>query len=109
MVIILVLYGYPDQTQNHLEEISSQEILDSFNKELDSESKENFENSPGLAERSKGKNLSWLSYQKDVFGNIGSTPPNSIFYVKKLYRKPYRYPLTYQSSYPYTHQSPFQV
>ena len=47
----------------------------------------------------------FANYIKGPFHDVttGSTPLN--FYRKCLYRKPYRYPFKYQSSYPLPHLS----
>lgn len=47
----------------------------------------------------------WTNYNQAPFDYVktGSDPIN--FYIKPIYRKPYRYPYKFHSSYPYDHFS----
>ena len=51
----------------------------------------------------------WANYERKPFNYLttGSTPLN--YYRKDLYRLPYRYPFTFQKSYPLPNQSYYDL
>ena len=50
----------------------------------------------------------WEIYSQGPFNEMKTMPPNPVFYVKPLYRKPYNYPFGYEQSYPVNHYSNFK-
>lgn len=82
------------------EENNVSEIINDFEKTLQKEIKESFESPNSQIP------LGWSVYQSGPFNNI-STHYNRdpVFYVKKIYRKPYMWPNTFKSTYPIEHQS----
>lgn len=61
-----------------------------------------------LIEKRITKIENWTMYRQLPYGHIktGSKPLN--FYRMDRYRKPYRYPVTFDQSYPTPHKSPFK-
>lgn len=51
-------------------------------------------------------NEGWESYRRPPYGYVSTGADPIYFYRRDLYRKPYRWHLTFSSSYPYPHQQP---
>jgi len=50
----------------------------------------------------------WDLYTQSPYYEWKTHPRKAVFYEKPLYRKPYRYPFKYISSYPIPHLAPFK-
>ena len=98
-----------------IEEMNTQELITDFNLLLESQKaskeQEKFNPSafqltsePGMAQQPKG----WDIYTQSPFYFMKTSPNKPVFYEKPLYRKPYRFPFGYMSSYPFNHFSHFQ-
>ena len=114
-LVIVCIFGYQDVLNNNnknIEEMNTQELITDFNLLLESEKsqkeKENFQsltNSDYMKEFAKG----WDIYTQAPFYFWKSHPKNPVFYEKPLYRKPYRFPFGYDSSYPIPHFNHFET
>jgi hypothetical protein len=119
-LVIVCIFSYPDVLNNignenkSIEEMNTQELITDFNLLLESEKtqkvqeKENFQsltNSDYMKEFAKG----WDIYTQAPFYFWKSHPKNPVFYEKPLYRKPYRFPFGYDSSYPIPHFNHFEI
>jgi hypothetical protein len=98
-----------------IEEMNTQELITDFNLLLESQKaakeQEKFNPSafqltsePGMVQQPKG----WDIYTQSPFYFMKTNPNKPVFYEKPLYRKPYRFPFGYMSSYPFNHFSHFQ-
>jgi hypothetical protein len=111
-IIVVCFFTYPDVFMpKTIENMNTEEIITDFEKLIQ------FENDKGIKENftplSKTEfgdgTTSWGIYTQGPFYEIKTHPRNPVFYVKPIYRKPYRFPYKYMSSYPVTHSSPFNV
>jgi hypothetical protein len=48
----------------------------------------------------------WTVYQSDPYGEASTGASPLTFYERNRYRKPYRWPFTFESSFPYVHEQP---
>jgi len=114
-LVIVCIFGYPDVLNNNnknIEEMNTQELITDFNLLIESEKSqkeiEKFQsltNSDYMKEFAKG----WDIYTQAPFFFWKSHPKNPVFYEKPLYRKPYRFPFGYDSSYPIPHFNHFET
>jgi hypothetical protein len=102
-----------------IEEMNTQELITDFNLLLESQKAAKQE------AQTKGEKFSpscfqlnsepgnyakgWELYTQAPFYSWKSHPNKPVFYEKPLYRKPYRFPFGYMSSYPFNHFSHFQI
>lgn len=49
----------------------------------------------------------WDSYQSAPYGEMSTGTTPLTFYERNSYRKPYRWPFTFESSYPEPHLQPY--
>lgn len=108
ILLILCIFSYKD-TPKTIDDMNSSEIVKDFEVNLQNEKKvkESFTTSltnTDFMDFSKG----WDVYTQTPLLNWKSAPKKTVFYEKTLYRKPYRYPFQYFSSYPVPHMSFFQ-
>jgi FtsZ-interacting cell division protein ZipA len=101
--------------EKHIEEMSSEEIITDFNLLFNKENfgnklynnnnqnnnkNNNKNNNPtGRNYYDEGKS-SWDMYTQAPYYFIKTHPNKPVFYEKTIYRKPYNFPVTYESSYP---------
>lgn len=50
----------------------------------------------------------WKTYCQKPYGRCFTASKQSAWYPLPAYRKPYRYPYKFQTSYPFKHRTPFQ-
>ncbi len=111
VLLIVCIFSYKDQNKT-IDDMNSSEIVKDFEHTLQnnpnvSSVKEDFSSSltnTDFMDFSKG----WDVYTQTPLLNWKSAPKKTVFYEKTLYRKPYRYPFQYFSSYPVPHMSFFQ-
>jgi hypothetical protein len=107
VLLIVCIFSYKDtNTSKTIDDMNSSEIVKDFEENLKNP-KENFTTSltnTDFMDFSKG----WDVYTQTPLLNWRSAPKKTVFYEKTLYRKPYRYPFQYFSSYPVPHMSFFQ-
>jgi hypothetical protein len=110
VLLIVCIFSYKDKdtTQKTIDNMDTSEIVKDFEDSLQGKTKETF-STPSLTNTdfmdfSKG----WDVYTQTPLLNWKSAPKKTVFYEKTLYRKPYRYPFQYFSSYPVPHMSFFQ-
>ena len=109
VLLIVCIFSYQDTNKNTsktIDDMNISEIVNDFEHSLQN-NKENFTTSltnTDFMDFSKG----WDVYTQTPLLNWKSTPKKAVFYEKTLYRKPYRYPFQYLSSYPVPHMSFFQ-
>jgi hypothetical protein len=111
-IIVVCFFTYPDVFMpKTIENMNTEEIITDFEKIIQQENdkgiKENF--TPLSKTEFADGTTSWGIYSQGPFYEIKTHPRNPVFYVKPIYRKPYRFPYKYMSSYPITHSSPFNV
>ena len=111
-IIVVCFFTYPDVFMpKTIENMNTEEIITDFEKIIQQENdkgiKENF--TPLSKTEFANGTTSWGIYSQGPFYEIKTHPRNPVFYVKPIYRKPYRFPYKYMSSYPITHSSPFNV
>ena len=85
-----------------IEEMSSEEIITDFNLLLNKEkfgTQHYSNNINGGNDYDKG-NSSWNMYTQAPYYFIKTHPDKPVFYEKPIYRKPYNFPVQYESSYP---------
>lgn len=103
-----------------IEEMNTQELITDFNLLLESQkvAKEQAQQTKGEKFSPSGFQLNsepgnyakgWELYTQAPFYFWKSHPNKPVFYEKPLYRKPYRFPFGYMSSYPFDHFSHFQI
>lgn len=51
----------------------------------------------------------WDVYQSNPYGNADTGSSPLTFYERNSYRKPFRWPFTFESSFPYKHQSNYDA
>jgi hypothetical protein len=89
----------------NIEEMSSEEIITDFNLLLNKEKfgihlyNNNGNNINGGNDYDKGR-TSWNMYTQAPYYFIKTHPNKPVFYEKTIYRKPYNFPVYYESSYP---------
>ena len=114
-----------------IEKMNSEEIITDFEKIIQSENQRvtlnngtntNTINNKKINEKFSSLNMNsnynnntelnnvkgWEIYSQGPFNELKTMPPNPVFYVKPLYRKPYNYPFGYEQSYPVNHYSNFK-
>ena len=114
-----------------IEKMNSEEIITDFEKIIQSENQAVFLNNNTGTGTGTGKKINekfsslnmnsdhnnntklnnvkgWEIYSQGPFNEMKTMPPNPVFYVKPLYRKPYNYPFGYEQSYPVNHYSNFK-
>jgi len=111
-IIFVCFFTYPDVFMpKTIENMNTEEIITDFEKIIQQENdkgiKENF--TPLSKTEFADGTTSWNIYSQGPFYELKTHPRNPVFYVKPIYRKPYRFPYKYMSSYPITHSSPFNV
>jgi hypothetical protein len=111
-IIVVCFFTYPDVFMpKTIENMNTEEIITDFEKIIQQENdkgiKENF--TPLSKTEFADGTTSWNIYSQGPFYELKTHPRNPVFYVKPIYRKPYRFPYKYMSSYPITHSSPFNV
>jgi hypothetical protein len=111
-IIVVCFFTYPDVFMSKtIENMNTEEIITDFEKIIQQENdkgiKENF--TPLSKTEFADGTTSWGIYSQGPFYELKTHPRNPVFYVKPIYRKPYRFPYKYMSSYPITHSSPFNV
>ena len=111
-IIVVCFFTYPDVFMpKTIENMNTEEIITDFEKIIQQENdkgiKENF--TPLSKTEFADGTTSWGIYSQGPFYELKTHPRNPVFYVKPIYRKPYRFPYKYMSSYPITHSSPFNV
>ena len=111
-IIVVCFFTYPDVFMpKTIENMNTEEIITDFEKIIQQENdkgiKENF--TPLSKTEFADGATSWDIYSQGPFYELKTHPRNPVFYVKPIYRKPYRFPYKYMSSYPITHSSPFNV
>jgi len=117
-VLLVCIYSYPDMfIPRTIENMNTEEIITDFEKIIQNENnkrqiktKEGF-NNPRLTdtEFKKPEDSSWGIFTQWPFYELQTHPREPKFYVKPLYRKPYNYPFTFESSYPIPHQRPYKI
>lgn len=65
-----------------------------------------FANYTGEAQELNNLKETWESYKKPPYGYVSTGADPIYYYRHDRFRKPYRWPLTFSSSYPYPHQEP---
>lgn len=65
-----------------------------------------FANYTGEAQKLNDLEEGWQSYRTPPYGYVSTGSDPIYYYQRDLYRKPYRWPLTFTSSYPYPHNQP---
>lgn len=112
IIIMICLSTFPantgkDPREDPLGNITGKELIQDFENEL--QQKEKFSSlSSNQVDLTKSAIApsGWNIYNQGPFNNWSTFPNNkAVFYEKKVYRKPYRWPFTYTSSYPVKHQS----
>lgn len=111
-IIVVCFFTYPDVFMpKTIENMNTEEIITDFEKIIQQENdkgiKENF--TPLSKTEFADGTTSWGIYSQGPFYELKTHPRDPVFYVKPIYRKPYRFPYKYMSSYPITHSSPFNV
>ena len=113
-IIVVCFFTYPDVfIPKTIENMNTEEIITDFEKLIQFENDKGKDTKENFTPLSKTEfadgTTSWGVYTQGPFYEIKTHPRNPVFYVKPLYRKPYRFPYKYMSSYPITHSSPFNV
>jgi hypothetical protein len=110
VLLILCIFSYKDIPKT-IDDMDSSEIVADFEANLQNNKKKGIKEdftstitNTDFMDFSKG----WDLYTQTPLLNWKSTPKKAVFYEKTLYRKPYRYPFQYLSSYPVSHWSFFQ-
>jgi hypothetical protein len=101
--------------------MNTEELITDFNLLIESEkaktgslklkSTEEFENLTPIEKTEYMKEFaksSWSMYTQAPYYFIKTHPNKPVFYEKIIYRKPYRYPIGYSSSYPINHFNFFE-
>lgn len=57
----------------------------------------------------KEKTKNWQLYLSSPYCDVKMMPPNPGFYKQPIYRKPYRWPFTFSSSYPIKHNTSYSI
>jgi hypothetical protein len=115
-IVIVCLFGFDgiEYNKKTIEEMNTQELITDFNLLLESQKaakiQEQFTPSAFQLTSEPGKALKpgWNVYSQPPFYFWKTHPNKPVFYEKTLYRKPYRFPFGYMSSYPFNHFSNFQ-
>lgn len=128
-IVITLIVIFPNKYMSFnksIEEMNTEEIITDFNLLIDNEKstkgslkeeqkKEDVSEKFALVSRDKKSTLisdfaksSWHMYTQSPFYFIKTHPDNPVFYEKPLYRKPYRYPVGYSSTYPINHFNLFE-
>jgi hypothetical protein len=112
-VLIVCFFSYPDIFMpKSLENMNTEEIITDFEKLIQLENNKT-NNKESFASLNNTKfadgTTSWGTYTQGPFYELKTHPRDPVFYVKPIYRKPYRFPYKYMSSYPVNHMSPFNV
>lgn len=128
-IIITLIVIFPNtyiSSNKSIENMNTEEIITDFNLLIDSEKsskgslkeepkKEDVSEKFTLVSRQEKSSLmsdfaksSWHMYTQSPFYFIKTHPDNPVFYEKPLYRKPYRYPVGYSSTYPINHFNLFE-
>ncbi len=112
-IIVVCFFTYPDVFMSKtIENMNTEEIITDFEKVIQQENDKN-KTTEKFVPLSKTEfadgTTSWGIYTQGPFYEVKTHPRNPVFYVKPLYRKPYRFPYKYMASYPITHSSPFNV
>lgn len=109
LIIMICLSSFPiKQDTDPLNDLGSEQIVQDFEKELQEENQDNIKESFNSVEPSSPASAppGWAVYNQTPFNTWGThTNSNPVFYEKRAYRKPYRWPFTYTSSFPVEHQS----
>ncbi len=112
-IIVVCFFTYPDVFMpKTIENMNTEEIITDFEKLIQQENDKNKTTekfTPLNKTEFADGTTSWGIYTQGPFYEVKTHPRNPVFYVKPLYRKPYRFPYKYMSSYPNTHTSPFNV
>jgi len=115
LIIMICLSVFPGKSQEDsvndpLNGVSGQELVQDFEKALQQKTivesfsslSSNQVDTTNAAQAPAG----WNIYKQGPFNNWSTYPSSKpVFYEKKVYRQPYRWPYTYTSSYPVKHQS----
>ncbi len=128
-IIITLIVIFPNKYlsfNKSIEEMNTEEIITNFNLLIDNEKstkgslkeepkKEDVAEKFALVTKDNNSTLmsdfarsSWHMYTQSPFYFIKTHPDNPVFYEKPLYRKPYRYPVGYSSTYPINHFNLFE-
>ena len=114
-LVIVCLFGFDgiEYNKKTIEEMNTQELITDFNLLLESQKaakiQEKFSPSGFQLNSEPGTYAKgWDLYTEAPFYFWKSHPNKPVFYEKPLYRKPYRFPFGYMSSYPFNHFSHFQ-
>ena len=137
LILVICIFSYKDMNFSYLsglvnktiEKMNSEEIITDFEKIIQSENQAVFLNNTTnnsskkkINEKFSSLNMNsnynnntelnnvkgWEIYSQGPFNEMKTMPPNPVFYVKPLYRKPYNYPFGYEQSYPVNHYSHFK-
>ena len=128
-IIVTLIIIFPNNnisSGKSIENMNTEEIITDFNLLIDSEKlakgslkeepkKEDVSEKFALVSREEKSTLmtdfaksAWHMYTQSPFYFIKTHPDNPVFYEKPLYRKPYRYPVGYSSTYPINHFNLFE-
>ncbi len=136
IILVICIFSYKDMNFSYLsnlvnktiEKMNSEEIITDFEKIIQSENQRvtlnngNTSDNKKINEKFSSLNMNsnynnntelnnvkgWEIYSQGPFNEMKTMPPNPVFYVKPLYRKPYNYPFGYEQSYPINHYSNFK-
>jgi hypothetical protein len=118
---LIIIQPNTIESKKNIEEMNTEELITDFNLLIENEKAKNgtlqlqktepFQNNTPIEKSdymSEFAKSSWSIYTQAPYYFLKTHPDKPVFYEKKLYRKPYRYPIGYSSTYPINHFNLFE-